>query len=98
MTELQKRFLADWEAKRQRGKVRFVLYTGLAWATIMTTIMTCYQAFMVRGGSWAAILATCFSWELPFWFLFYGVFGGPIYGLVTWYFNEQRYQKLIKRR
>jgi hypothetical protein len=98
MTDRQKKFIAQWKVTQQRGKARFILYTGLAWGTAMTVFMTGYHALVVRGGSWPAIQATFFSWELPFWFGFYGVFGGPVYGWAMWWLNENRYNKLTKKR
>lgn len=79
--------LKKWEVTRQKGKGRFILLNGVvSWGIPMFVLMT----FVLNRGpeikrTPSMILISALIWIL----------GGVMFGGVTWFFAERKYQKFI---
>ena len=77
--------IARWEKSRAKGKLHFILVSGvLSWGVPMFIAMT----FFVNRErlSPGHIILSAFMWLL----------GGAGFGLFVWYFSEKQYQKTIQ--
>jgi len=85
-TEMPKQ-LQRWEKVRQKGRLRFILLTGVAgWGLPMFAVMT----FVVNRRpdsppTPSFILVSAVIWAL----------GGAVFGLSMWTISEKKYQKYL---
>lgn len=76
-----------WETIRQKGKKRFILFTGiLLWGVPMFVIMTFFKSHTELNWNWPSfffILGQLTTWTL----------GGILYGWFLWKILEKRFQR-----
>jgi hypothetical protein len=83
-------FIRKWEKMRRRGRLWFVIVWGvLFWGGLMAVTMTFLQ--LIFGGPEG------FHFIVLFNFIGFPI-GGIFFGLITYYFNDKKYQKLMRER
>lgn len=88
MSEREKTFLAHWKIKREAGKWRFALFTGVfMWALPAYALFQLFQYVVQTDYS---LETERFITGLVIWILM-GFFG---FGLLMWWLNERAYQKI----
>jgi hypothetical protein len=87
MDEKEQKFARDWEAKRARGKARFVLMSGVVgWGIPMFFFMT-FIVNRKRAEDPRLVLLSAIIWAL----------GGAGFGFFIWVASEKKYQKLQEK-
>jgi hypothetical protein len=78
-----------WEISRQKGKLNFVLITGiLSWGLPMFIFMAIVYKPFSDGFTSKTAIVHCIVWLL----------GGVFFGLLNWYFTERKYKKELASR
>jgi preprotein translocase subunit YajC len=82
--------LEAWEKTREMGRTKYILFHGvLFWGVPMFAIMTFFVNNRPdRPLTQGMILVSALVWAL----------GGALFGFLTWYINERRYQKHAEQR
>lgn len=82
----QKEFDA-WTKVREKGRMRYVLTTGLSWGAMMFVVMT-FFVHKIKTDNPVAIALSAVIWAL----------GGLFFGFAMWFTLERRYKKAARSR
>lgn len=78
-----------WEKTRTKGKLKFVLVTGvLLWGLPMLIFMAFINKPFTDGFTSKSAIIHCIVWPLA----------GVVYGLLTWHYSERKYKKNLANR
>ena len=81
--------LKAWESTRTKGKLKFVVITGvLSWGLPMLIVMAFMHKPFVDGFISKAAIIHYVVWPLA----------GVVVGLLTWYLSERQYKKELGHR
>jgi hypothetical protein len=78
-----------WESTRTKGKLNFVLFTGvLSWGLPMFILMAFMNKPFADGFASKSAIIHYIVWPLA----------GVFFGVLTWYMSERKYKKELVRR
>ena len=83
-----------WSKIREKGKLRYILKYGILFWGIPTGIIAgIIINFLEMGFSLSVFKQIEFYSELIARMLFFGLFGGPLYGIITWIGKERKWKE-----
>ena len=78
-----------WESTRTKGKLNFVLFTGvLSWGLPMFILMAFMNKPFADGFTSKSAIIHYIVWPLA----------GVLFGVLTWYMSERKYKKELVSR
>ncbi|WP_138140271.1 hypothetical protein [Colwellia psychrerythraea] len=78
-----------WESTRTKGKLNFVLFTGvLSWGLPMFILMAFMNKPFADGFTSKSAIIHYIVWPLT----------GVLFGVLTWYMSERKYKKELVSR
>jgi len=78
-----------WESTRTKGKLNFVLFTGLlSWGLPMFIFIAFMNKPFADGFTSKSAIVHCIVWPLA----------GVLFGVLSWYMSERKYKKELSNR
>jgi len=89
LKETTQEFIAFWEQKREKGRIKYALYDGLKWSLFTAVFIVLFQYFVLKTDDpqnlWISIIINVIVVLLAGFILYY---------YLMWTLYEKKYKKL----